>query len=96
MLLKEGARLGVSTVKKKGTLPKIARSQRTSAPSASSLVEDIAETAETIPLLIHTMETTDGQKEKDPFAAMRGISFDAIKAYFYNMKETESLKDKTN
>ena len=42
------------------------------------------------------METTDGQKEKDPFAAMRGISFDAIKAYFYDMKETKSLKDKTN
>ena len=42
------------------------------------------------------METMDGSKEKDPFAAIRGMSFDAMKAYFYDMKETESLKDKTN
>ena len=44
----------------------------------------------------HTTETMDGQKEKDPFAAIRGMSFDTMKAYFYDMKETKSLKDKTN
>ena len=38
----------------------------------------------------------DGQKEKDPFAAMRGMSFDAMKAHFYDLKETKSLKDKMN
>ena len=38
------------------------------------------------------METMDGQKEKDPFAAMRGMSFDTMKAYFYDMKETEGSK----
>ena len=44
----------------------------------------------------HTTETMNSPKEKDPFAAIRGMSFNAMKAYFYDMKETESLKDKTN
>ena len=44
----------------------------------------------------HTTETTDGQKNKDPFATMRGMLFNAMKVYFYDMKETESLKDKMN
>ena len=41
-------------------------------------------------------EIMDGQKEKDSFAAIRGMSFDAMKVYFYDMKETKALKDKTN
>ena len=44
----------------------------------------------------HTAETMDGQKNKDPFATMRGMLFNAMKVYFYDMKETESLKDKMN
>ena len=42
------------------------------------------------------METMDGPEEKDPFATIRGMSFNVMKAYFYDMKETESLKDKMN
>ena len=38
----------------------------------------------------------DSQKEKDLFAIVRGMSFDTMKAYFYDMKEMESLKDKMN
>ena len=45
---------------------------------------------------VHTAETTDGQKEKDLFVAVRGMSFDAMKVYFYDMKGTKSLKDKMN
>ena len=44
----------------------------------------------------HTVETMDGQKEKHPFATVRGMSFDAMKAYFYDMKEIKSLKGKMN
>ena len=38
------------------------------------------------------METIDGQKEKDLFATMTGMSFDTMKVYFYDMKETKSFK----
>ena len=51
MPLKEGVSLGVLTAEKKGTLPKIARSQKTNAPSVSSLMADIAGTVETTTLL---------------------------------------------
>ena len=45
------------------------------------------------------METMDSQKEKDPFAAIRGMSFDTMKAYFYDIYERNQVfkrQDKLN
>jgi hypothetical protein len=39
-----------------------------------------------------TTNTEPPKEEKDPFVAVRGMSFDEMKAYFYDMKTTESGK----
>ena len=95
MLPREGINLKYFNCSKEGHLAKDCKKPKNQCPKCNFLGSSYSRNCSDNSTAC-TAEITDSQKEEDPFAAMREMSFDAMKAYFYDMKETESLKDKVN